>query len=741
MATQQRLYHLFSNPTEMNALSPLHHPAEFATLTAAHVAFWGGTAFLWQLLFSRYARWLETKGYLQREAHEPTLSQAEMLRQGAIGITGVALPLSLALAFLRPVWTFPRVTLFGSLALIPYVFAMCVLYDAYFYWAHRLAHAVPWIYRLVHKKHHLPQAALDAGSTSYMSFLEGFFVIGIPLVPIFLVPHFFLGGNTWAVIAAHYTVVSLFYLGHTGAAIKKNILPVFLLNPYLIVLGITANAHRPQDHTAHHERVMCNYAVFFRFWDELCGTSAPPPLAVKRRAGGGQKEPQQPQPRLKDLPISWRVTVYNALNSFSFLGVLLMATGAPRAFACAVAVAALLPSAASALLVRFEAGGFRLLGLTGLVTSLSFWDGLRRDLRVTLERDDGGGAGDEGLASSAAAAVVLSSPPHGRASHVGVGPGLAPQDGDDDDVARHHLDQHHDGAACVVVRRRSSRRKSPPLASSSSSSSAVAAAAASSPKRGKAKQLQLQHKQEQHQEDQRLSFSSLSPPVTPVASASLSARRPPRERSGSPLPQQQQLPSGDLGNNRSKLYVYHPRGDLMRGAFFAFGARGRDPTHPLAAERDVRLALPAPMARVLLRLPLLRELVALLGGVDPSSITSALKSGASVAVCLPGPPTRGPPRPAVAPETAPAFLRAALATGAALVPVVAVGEAELAGRLPLRDKWVMPSRPGCPVRVIVGESIVPAEGESAQRLRARFAAALAALAARHGAPPPEPADL
>jgi len=46
-------------------------------------------------------------------------------------------------------------------------------------------------------------------------------------------------------------------------------------------MAFTASASRPEDHTAHHERVMGNYGVFFRFWDEFCGTDAPP----KRNAG------------------------------------------------------------------------------------------------------------------------------------------------------------------------------------------------------------------------------------------------------------------------------------------------------------------------------------------------------------------------------------------------------------------------------------------------------------------------
>jgi sterol desaturase/sphingolipid hydroxylase (fatty acid hydroxylase superfamily) len=696
---------------DVSILNPLDHPLAFAKRTLQCAALWGGFSFTWQLAFERYAALLEKKGYLAREAHEPTIPRLKMLYQSLFGIAGTALPSALVQAFFNPQWTFD-LSIFGSLALVPYVFSYVLLFDAYYYWGHRIAHAVPWVYRLVHKKHHLPQASLDAGSTSYMSFLEGFLLSGLPFAPNLLLPILCFRGNFWVAGITYYTVLCLFYLGHAGCAIKKDILPVFLLNPFLIVLGVTANASRPQDHTAHHERVVCNYAVFFRLWDEMCGTAAPP------------KRGEELNEKTKQLPISWRVMLYNALNFFSFFALPLLAAGFPLAFfgvlvACALG---LVPFGLEATLMR-------LTGLTALVTRLPFWDGLRRDLRVSVATEREVLAAAAAAAPAAAASTVTSSiSPSPELVAVVSLPRLlsAPllSEGGAAAAKQHQKKQlslggcggagrgdESDGGGCARSAHAGSLGGA--LGHLNGDDECPSPGGARSPLIA-ASSLRHHHHEEEDDDDSAMATAT--------------------EEEG----------DGDAEHNTTptaKLYVYHPRGDLMRGAFFAFGARGSDPTHPLAAQRDVRLALPAPMARVLLRLPLLRELVALLGGVEPSSVTSALKSGASVAVCLPGPPTRGPPRPAVAPETAPAFLRAALASGAALVPVVAVGEAELAGRLPLRDKWVMPSRPGCPVRVVFGEPIPPAEGESAQRLRARFAAALAALAARHGAPPPELADL
>jgi sterol desaturase/sphingolipid hydroxylase (fatty acid hydroxylase superfamily) len=681
----------------MDLLSPLQDPVEFARLTAVNVILWGVPFFLFEVFFEAYTARLEKWGYLERHAPHPSLPRGAMLRQSAVAIAGVALPGCLALAVLRPTWTYD-VSVFGAVAMVPFVFAHALVFDTWFYWAHRLAHSVPWLYRVVHKLHHAPQASLTSGSSAYMSFAEGALMVGVPFVPIVLCAVCWLGANVWTLAAPVYTIVSAVSLGHVGANVKRSWLPILAISPYMVAMAIT-HASRPEDHSAHHERVVVNFATLFRFWDDWCGTAPAPGLPSTRGwgvvqakkgegAGGGKQQPPPKRQgvRAKDVPIGLRVSLYNACNSFAFLGVLLLATGAPAFFAAALALALALPAS-----LRFEAACFRALGLTRLVTRHGFWDGLRRDLRVSVEREEGVSSPSWSSSSSSSLASA------------------GEEEGDE---------------APVVVRRTSPRLLE--------KRAALEAAVADS----------LAQRCEEEQERQQRP-SSLSPPSTPQPSA---RRAAPRARGGSPTTTHTAAAAAAAADARlapqaPKLYVYHPRGDLMRGAFFAFGPRGRDPAHPLAAERDVRLALPPAAARVLLRLPLVRELVALLGGVHPASVAAALKAGASVAVCLPGPPVRGPPRRPVAADAAPAFIDAALASGAALVPVVAVGEAELAGRLPLRDKIVMPLRPGCAVRVVVGAPIVAGPDESAQRLRARFAAELAALAARHGAPPPEPADV
>jgi len=203
----------FFGPAEMSVLSPLEHPLGFAKKAAHCALLWGGFSFLWQLGFERYAALLERKGYLQREARQPTVSRAQMLRQSLLGIAGTALPSALVQAYLRPKWDFGSVSLFGALALVPYVFVYVLLFDAYYYWGHRLCHAHPLLYRWVHKTHHAPSASLDAGSTSYMSFAEGFLLSGLPFAPNILLPVLFLRGNFWVAGFNYLAILCLFYLG------------------------------------------------------------------------------------------------------------------------------------------------------------------------------------------------------------------------------------------------------------------------------------------------------------------------------------------------------------------------------------------------------------------------------------------------------------------------------------------------------------------------------------------------
>lgn len=145
-----------------------------------------------------------------------------------------------------PLWYLP-------LSLFLYLFAQ----DSWFYWSHRAMHHWPRLFRLAHKVHHdsKPPTAWTA-----MSFHPLESVSGAILVPVlvFLVPiHLSMLGAVLAVATIQAVT------NHVGWEIYPRRLVHSPLGNWLI----TASHHE-----RHHEEYRCNYGLYFRFWDRLCGT-------------------------------------------------------------------------------------------------------------------------------------------------------------------------------------------------------------------------------------------------------------------------------------------------------------------------------------------------------------------------------------------------------------------------------------------------------------------------------------
>ncbi|WP_427966277.1 sterol desaturase family protein [Altererythrobacter sp.] len=144
-----------------------------------------------------------------------------------------------------PVWYLP-------LSLAIYLFA----HDTWFYWTHRLMH-VPRLFRLAHGVHHdsRPPTAWTAMSFHPLEAVTG--AVAIPLL-VFLVPvHLGILGLVLAIM----TVMGV--TNHMG----WEMFPRSLVHSRLGGWLITASHHEK-----HHETYRCNYGLYFRFWDRLCGT-------------------------------------------------------------------------------------------------------------------------------------------------------------------------------------------------------------------------------------------------------------------------------------------------------------------------------------------------------------------------------------------------------------------------------------------------------------------------------------
>lgn len=144
-----------------------------------------------------------------------------------------------------PLWYLP-------VSLLLYLFA----HDTWFYWTHRLMHRPRW-FRIAHAVHHdsRPPTAWAAMSFHPVEAISG--AVVIPLL-VFLIPiHVAMLGTVLAIM----TVMGV--TNHMGWEMFPRALVHSRLGGWLI----TASHHQ-----RHHEHYRCNYGLYFRFWDRLCGT-------------------------------------------------------------------------------------------------------------------------------------------------------------------------------------------------------------------------------------------------------------------------------------------------------------------------------------------------------------------------------------------------------------------------------------------------------------------------------------
>ena len=144
-----------------------------------------------------------------------------------------------------PLWWLP-------VSLIVYLF----LHDTWFYWTHRLFHA-PRLFKAVHAVHHQsrPPTAWAAMSFAPAEAVSGALVI--PLL-VFLIP---IHVGALGMVLGIMTLMGV--TNHMG----WELFPRWLVHGPVGHWIITASHHE-----RHHDRYRCNYGLYFRVWDHLCGT-------------------------------------------------------------------------------------------------------------------------------------------------------------------------------------------------------------------------------------------------------------------------------------------------------------------------------------------------------------------------------------------------------------------------------------------------------------------------------------
>jgi sterol desaturase/sphingolipid hydroxylase (fatty acid hydroxylase superfamily) len=144
-----------------------------------------------------------------------------------------------------PLWWMP-------LSVLVYLFA----HDTYFYWAHRAMHR-PRLFAAAHAVHHAsrPPTAWAAMSFHPWEALSG--AIVIPALALIVPIHIAMLGIVLTVM----TVMGV--ANHIGWEAFPRALVEGPVGRWLI----TATHHQ-----RHHRDYRCNYGLYFRFWDRLCGT-------------------------------------------------------------------------------------------------------------------------------------------------------------------------------------------------------------------------------------------------------------------------------------------------------------------------------------------------------------------------------------------------------------------------------------------------------------------------------------
>lgn len=144
-----------------------------------------------------------------------------------------------------PLWYLP-------VSVLLYLFA----HDTWFYWTHRWMHR-PRPFRLAHAVHHAsrPPTAWAAMAFHPIEALTG--AVVIPLL-VFVIP---VHVGALGLVLTIMTVMGV--TNHMG----WEVFPKFMVEGPPGRWLITASHHQ-----RHHERYGCNYGLYFRFWDWICGT-------------------------------------------------------------------------------------------------------------------------------------------------------------------------------------------------------------------------------------------------------------------------------------------------------------------------------------------------------------------------------------------------------------------------------------------------------------------------------------
>lgn len=144
-----------------------------------------------------------------------------------------------------PLWWLPA-------SVLVYLFA----HDTWFYWTHRLMHR-PALFRTAHAVHH---ASRPPTAWAAMSFHPWEALTGAVVIPVLVLT-----------IPIHVAALGVVLTVMTVMGVTNHM--GWEMFPRALVAGRAGNwLITASHHQRHHQEYRCNYGLYFRFWDRLCGT-------------------------------------------------------------------------------------------------------------------------------------------------------------------------------------------------------------------------------------------------------------------------------------------------------------------------------------------------------------------------------------------------------------------------------------------------------------------------------------
>ena len=166
-------------------------------------------------------------------------------------------------------WT--EVLLIGVQSLL-----ILMIFDANFFWVHRLAHKHKRLFALFHAEHHRPRFP-NVWHLQYQHPVDYFMTTSAPMLWVTLLP---IPLSTHSYLAAMVMASFLNIAGHCGYEVSNTIIGLPTLNGWAAYVDprrrwISRLFNNVVHHDLHHQKLACNYSLYFTHWDRLCGTCHP----------------------------------------------------------------------------------------------------------------------------------------------------------------------------------------------------------------------------------------------------------------------------------------------------------------------------------------------------------------------------------------------------------------------------------------------------------------------------------